>query len=69
MCLITAFIVCVVCVCVHVCMCVCVCDAGRTIAGTTDTATELSDHPQPKEEDVRFILKEIKNYLSPDISG
>ncbi|KAL5489303.1 hypothetical protein EMCRGX_G018375 [Ephydatia muelleri] len=41
---------------------------GRTIAGTTDTAAELSDHPQPKEEDVRFILKEIKNYLSPDIS-
>eukprot|EP00731_Ephydatia_muelleri_P019945 Em0012g770a len=33
-----------------------------------DTAAELSDHPQPKEEDVRFILKEIKNYLSPDIS-
>ena len=47
-------------------MCACIC-VGRTNAGTTDTATELGDHPQPNEE-VRFILKEVKNNLSPDIS-
>ena len=42
---------------------------GKAIAGTTDSATELTHTPSPKEEDIRFILHEIKNYLSPDISG
>uniref|UniRef100_A0A1I8FQ48 Glycerol-3-phosphate dehydrogenase n=1 Tax=Macrostomum lignano TaxID=282301 RepID=A0A1I8FQ48_9PLAT len=38
-----------------------------TIAGTTDTPCELTDNPHPTEDDVKFILKEIKHYLSPDI--
>lgn len=41
---------------------------GKAIAGTTDSPTDLSPHPSPREEDIRFILDEIKDYLSPDIS-
>ncbi|XP_071943188.1 glycerol-3-phosphate dehydrogenase, mitochondrial-like [Antedon mediterranea] len=39
-----------------------------TIAGTTDSACEVTEHPAPTEDDIQFILKEIKNYLSPDIA-
>ena len=42
---------------------------GRAIAGTTDSPIELTHLPTPREEDIRFILEEIKHYLSPDISG
>ncbi|KAK1166067.1 glycerol-3-phosphate dehydrogenase, mitochondrial-like [Acipenser oxyrinchus oxyrinchus] len=38
-----------------------------TIAGTTDTPTDVTPHPMPREEDVNFILNEIRNYLSPDV--
>ncbi|XP_067315339.1 glycerol-3-phosphate dehydrogenase, mitochondrial isoform X1 [Pseudorasbora parva] len=38
-----------------------------TIAGTTDTPTEVTAHPIPMEEDINFILKEVRNYLSPDV--
>ncbi|KAG2459065.1 GPDM protein, partial [Polypterus senegalus] len=38
-----------------------------TIAGTTDTPTEVTPHPVPKEEDITFILSEVRNYLSPDV--
>uniref|UniRef100_A0A1I8IDJ5 Glycerol-3-phosphate dehydrogenase n=1 Tax=Macrostomum lignano TaxID=282301 RepID=A0A1I8IDJ5_9PLAT len=38
-----------------------------TIAGTTDTPCTVSDSPHPAEEDVKFILQEIKHYLSPEI--
>ncbi|XP_042566520.1 glycerol-3-phosphate dehydrogenase, mitochondrial isoform X2 [Clupea harengus] len=38
-----------------------------TIAGTTDTPTDITPHPVPSEEDINFILKEIRNYLSPDV--
>ncbi|XP_076337853.1 glycerophosphate oxidase 1 isoform X2 [Tachypleus tridentatus] len=38
-----------------------------TIAGTTDRACEVTLHPSPTEEDIQFILREIKNYLSGDI--
>ena len=41
----------------------------RTIAGTTDSPTELTHLPMPREEDIKFILSEIKAYLSPNISG
>ena len=47
-------------------MCLC---TGKAIAGTTDSPIELTHLPTPKEEDIRFILEEIKHYLSPDISG
>ncbi|XP_063070732.1 glycerol-3-phosphate dehydrogenase, mitochondrial-like [Engraulis encrasicolus] len=38
-----------------------------TIAGTTDTPTDITPHPSPSEEDINFILKEVRNYLSPDV--
>ncbi|CAG8775179.1 4064_t:CDS:2 [Gigaspora margarita] len=40
---------------------------GSTIAGTTDSPTELTYSPMPKEEEIQWILKEIRTYLSPDI--
>jgi len=38
-----------------------------TIAGTTDTPCEVTHHPSPTENDIEFILGEIRSYLSPDI--
>ncbi|CAG8449937.1 6667_t:CDS:2 [Cetraspora pellucida] len=40
---------------------------GSTIAGTTDSPTELTYNPMPKEEEIQWILNEIRTYLSPDI--
>ncbi|CAG8454782.1 17699_t:CDS:2 [Funneliformis caledonium] len=40
---------------------------GNTIAGTTDSPTELTYDPMPKEEEIQWILDEIRRYLSPDI--
>jgi glycerol-3-phosphate dehydrogenase len=40
-----------------------------TIAGTTDTPTKITPHPIPMEEDINFILTEVRNYLSPDVEG
>lgn len=40
-----------------------------TIAGTTDTPTEVTAHPIPMEDDINFILNEVRNYLSPDVEG
>ncbi|XP_042236186.1 glycerol-3-phosphate dehydrogenase, mitochondrial-like isoform X1 [Homarus americanus] len=40
---------------------------GRTIAGTTDTPCSVSHTPSPTEDDIQFILQEVKNYLSPDV--
>ena len=42
---------------------------GATVAGTTDAPTEVTADPHPKEFDIQFILQEIRDYLSPDISG
>uniref|UniRef100_A0A8C9S2Q9 Glycerol-3-phosphate dehydrogenase, mitochondrial n=1 Tax=Scleropages formosus TaxID=113540 RepID=A0A8C9S2Q9_SCLFO len=38
-----------------------------TIAGTTDSPTEITAQPIPTEEDINFILTEVRNYLSPDV--
>ncbi|XP_076452540.1 glycerol-3-phosphate dehydrogenase, mitochondrial-like [Babylonia areolata] len=38
-----------------------------TVAGTTDSPCDITDYPQPTEDDIQFILKEIRNYLSPDV--
>lgn len=38
-----------------------------TIAGTTDNKCEPTFHPAPTEEDIQFILKEVRNYLAPEI--
>jgi hypothetical protein len=40
-----------------------------TIAGTTDTPTDVTHHPIPSEEDINFILNEVRNYLSSDVEG
>ncbi|KAL6055078.1 mitochondrial glycerol-3-phosphate dehydrogenase [Balamuthia mandrillaris] len=40
---------------------------GSTIAGTTDTKTDVSFLPKPTESEITFILKEVKHYLSPDV--
>jgi glycerol-3-phosphate dehydrogenase len=40
---------------------------GNTIAGTTDSPSQLEKDPVPREEDIQWILEEIRTYLSPDI--
>lgn len=39
----------------------------QTIAGTTDLPCELTHHPKPTEDEILFILTEVKNYLNPDV--
>lgn len=41
---------------------------GNTIAGTTDTPTEITPQPEPSEKDINWILSEIRGYLAPDIN-
>ena len=41
---------------------------GNTIAGTTDAPTEISAQPIPGEDEIRWILNEIRSYLAPDIN-
>ena len=40
---------------------------NSTIAGTTDTPCEVTHSPSPTEKDIQFILKEVRDYLSPDV--
>ncbi|ESK86944.1 glycerol-3-phosphate dehydrogenase [Moniliophthora roreri MCA 2997] len=40
---------------------------GNTIAGTTDTPAPVEKDPVALEEEVRWILEEVRRYLSPDI--
>ncbi|KAG0048175.1 mitochondrial glycerol-3-phosphate dehydrogenase [Gryganskiella cystojenkinii] len=40
---------------------------GNTIAGTTDSATEVTQNPMATEEEINWILGEVKNYLNPDV--
>ncbi|KAG2176604.1 hypothetical protein INT44_007268 [Umbelopsis vinacea] len=40
---------------------------GNTIAGTTDSPTEVTHNPLPKEEEIQWILNEVEHYLSPDV--
>lgn len=39
----------------------------HTLAGTTDSPCKVSDYPSPAEDDVNFIINEIKNYLNADV--
>lgn len=39
----------------------------QTIAGTTDLACDVTHNPQPTEDEIQFILTEIKNYLNADV--
>jgi glycerol-3-phosphate dehydrogenase len=41
---------------------------GNTIAGTTDAPTDITPHPEPSEQDINWILSEIRGYLAPDIT-
>uniref|UniRef100_A0A6G1SHB9 Glycerol-3-phosphate dehydrogenase n=1 Tax=Aceria tosichella TaxID=561515 RepID=A0A6G1SHB9_9ACAR len=38
-----------------------------TIAGTTDNECEPDFHPGPTEDDIQYILKEVRKYLAPEI--
>ncbi|XP_052812932.1 glycerol-3-phosphate dehydrogenase, mitochondrial-like isoform X2 [Mya arenaria] len=38
-----------------------------TLAGTTDNACDLTFQPAPTEKEIQFILKEVRNYLHPDV--
>lgn len=40
---------------------------GNTIAGTTDSATKVTPNPMATEEEINWILGEVKNYLNPDV--
>ncbi|KAI9271729.1 FAD dependent oxidoreductase-domain-containing protein [Phascolomyces articulosus] len=40
---------------------------GSTIAGTTDSPTEVTQNPMPKEDEVKWILDEVSHYLSKDV--
>nr|CDS16931.1 glycerol 3 phosphate dehydrogenase [Echinococcus granulosus] len=40
---------------------------GHVVAGTTDHSCKLATSPEPTDDDVQFILSEIKSYLSPDL--
>lgn len=41
---------------------------GNTIAGTTDAPTEITQNPVAGEEEINWILSEIRGYLAPDIN-
>ncbi|KAK9234840.1 mitochondrial glycerol-3-phosphate dehydrogenase [Lipomyces kononenkoae] len=41
---------------------------GKMVAGTTDRACGLDPAPIPEEEDVNWILEELKGLLSPDVN-
>ncbi|XP_011193203.1 glycerol-3-phosphate dehydrogenase, mitochondrial [Zeugodacus cucurbitae] len=39
----------------------------QTIAGTTDLPCDITHNPSPTEDEIQFILNEIKNYLNTDV--
>jgi glycerol-3-phosphate dehydrogenase len=40
---------------------------GNTIAGTTDAKCDVEREPAPHEDDVQWVLEEVRHYLSPEI--
>lgn len=40
---------------------------NHTIAGTTDIPCSITHHPKPTEDEISFILNEIRGYLNPDV--
>jgi glycerol-3-phosphate dehydrogenase len=40
---------------------------GNVIAGTTDSAAEVTTTPRAQEEEIRWLLEEVRRYLAPDI--
>lgn len=41
---------------------------GNTIAGTTDAPTEIRQNPVAGEDEINWILSEIRGYLQPEIN-
>lgn len=41
---------------------------GNTIAGTTDAPTDIKQNPIAGEDEIQWILKEIRGYLQPEIN-
>lgn len=41
---------------------------GNTIAGTTDAPCDIAQNPIAQEEEIEWILKEVQNYLQPQIN-
>lgn len=41
----------------------------HTLSGTTDSPSDVTFHPTPTEDEIGFILNEIKNYLNSDVEG
>jgi glycerol-3-phosphate dehydrogenase len=41
---------------------------GNTIAGTTDAPCPIDANPIAGEKEIQWILKEVQNYLAPDIN-
>ncbi len=41
---------------------------GNTIAGTTDAPCSITQNPVAGEEEIDWILKEVSNYLQPEIN-
>jgi len=41
---------------------------GNTIAGTTDAATDIKQNPIAGEDEINWILSEIRQYLQPEIN-
>lgn len=39
----------------------------HTLSGTTDSPCDVTYHPTPTEDEISFILNEIKNYLNSDV--
>ncbi|TIC08627.1 putative glycerol-3-phosphate dehydrogenase [Wallemia mellicola] len=40
---------------------------GNVIAGTTDSPSKVERNPAPKEEEIQWIIDEVRRYLSPDL--
>lgn len=40
---------------------------GRVVAGTTDHKCDVTFDPKPTEEEILFILEQIKKYLQPNV--
>lgn len=40
---------------------------GATIAGTTDTASKVEQHPKPGEHEISWIIDEVRNYLNTNV--
>ena len=38
-------------------------------SGTTDNECAVTDSPSPSEDEIQFILNEVRRYLNPDING